>query len=322
MNIVYTFNRAFLPQAAASIASVCDSNEAGELSFYLLHTDLNDTDLHALDGYIRGRGAKADFIRIGDVKGLFDFDFDTSGWNPIVLVRLCLEKILPEEVERALYLDGDTIVRGSLESLWNTDMEAHPIAAVPEPTYAKERKAALGLSGLPYCNAGVLLFDLNRCRREHTGDKIIQFLKDHGGKLFANDQDAINGALCGNIHFLPPAYNYCNIYDQYPWRFFNRLTDYPYITEEEYTACGKNPVIIHFLGEERPWRIGNHHRFREDYEKALNETPWKGQGIEQGWHIYFVAWDVFNLLTKPFPQLRYRIITAMIPRMLQKRTKK
>lgn len=49
---------------------------------------------------------------LGDIKQYFDFEFDTTGWNSIVLARLVLDKFLPEDMEKVLYLDGDTIVRG------------------------------------------------------------------------------------------------------------------------------------------------------------------------------------------------------------------
>lgn len=49
---------------------------------------------------------------MGDIKQYFDFEFDTTGWNSIVLARLVLDKFLPEDMEKVLYLDGDTIVRG------------------------------------------------------------------------------------------------------------------------------------------------------------------------------------------------------------------
>lgn len=33
-----------------------------------------------------------------------------------------------------------------------------------------------------------------------------------------------------------------------------------YIPEDDFNNCVKNPVIIHYLGEKRPWKIGNNHK--------------------------------------------------------------
>ena len=62
-------------------------------------------------------------VELDDINQYFDFQFDTLGWNPIILARLLMGKILPEWVKRVLYLDGDTIVRGSLDKLWRLDLD-------------------------------------------------------------------------------------------------------------------------------------------------------------------------------------------------------
>jgi len=95
-----------------------------------------------------------------------------------------------------------------------------------------------------------------------------------------------------------------------------------YIDEETYKDAVKNPIIIHYLGEERPWRIGNTHKYRDDYIRYLNMTDWKGQGYEKGWKLYFICWRIFNICTKPFPGLRYKIMNYLIPKFISFRAKK
>ncbi len=88
-----------------------------------------------------------------------------------------------------------------------------------------------------------------------------------------------------------------------------------------YSEWVSNPVIVHFLGEDRPWRLGNTHRYSNEYLQNLSLTPWKGQGMEDGWHFYYAAWSLFNMLTGPFPMLRYRLITNMIPSVMRLRAR-
>ena len=47
--------------------------------------------------------------------------------------RLFLPEILPQSLNKVLYLDGDIIVRDSLEELWKTDIKDCAIAAVNHP---------------------------------------------------------------------------------------------------------------------------------------------------------------------------------------------
>lgn len=323
MNILYTFNDRFVPQVAAAITSVCENNkEENDITFYLFVLEVSNENKEQMERYIQSYQRNTVFIELQNLQDYFDFEIDTTGWNPIVLARLLLDKLLPENIDRILYLDGDTIVRGSLHNMYHIDMKDHVIAAGLEPTYSREHKKDIDMENFPYYNAGVLLIDLNNWRNQKTGEQILDFYGKHNGKLFSNDQDAINGTLKGQILTLEPKYNYFNVFDQYSYSFLNSLCDYPYVDKTAFQESKNNPVIIHYLGEERPWRIGNHHRFRGDYLKYLKLTPWSGEGFEKGWNLYFFCWNCFNLLTKPFPGIRYKIITALIPKFLEYRAKK
>ena len=49
-------------------------------------------------------------------------------------------------------------------------------------------------------------------------------------------------------------------------------------------------------------------------------TPWKGQNIEEGWETYFMFWNIFNFIMKPFPVLRCHIINGLVPMILKMRS--
>lgn len=323
MNILYTLNDKFVPQVAAGICSVCENNkDIEDIKFYLISKEITDENKSKLKEFGNKHNREIIIKELGDINQYFDFEFDTTGWNSIVLARLILDKFLPENVEKVLYLDGDTIVRGSLKELWNTDIEQYIIGASIEPTVDKTRKKDLGLEFKPYYNAGVLLVNLKKWRQTNAGKIILDYYKENNGKLFANDQDAINGSLSDDILTILPKYNFYNIFYQYPYKFLKKLMKpVEYIDKNDFKNCVKNPIIIHYLGEERPWRIGNHHKYKEDYLKYLNKTPWKNQGMESGWNLYFICWYIFNFITKPFPELRYTVINSLIPTFMKIRTK-
>ena len=152
---------------------------------------------------------------------------------------------------------------------------------------------------------------------------IFDFYKKYNGNLFANDQDAINGALKKEILTISPTYNFYNIFYQYNYNFFVRLLKpIKYIDKDVYQDAVNNPTIIHYLGEERPWRKGNTHKYRKDYKYYLSLTPWKDTPDEEGWNLYFFCWRIFNFFTKPFPGLRLRIINGLIPFVMKLRKRK
>lgn len=321
MVFFYTSDNNFAPQLGAAICSVCENNRAADsICFYIGSLGISEENQTLLADLTRKYHREIHFIELGDIRSLIGFSFDTSGWNPIVLARLVVDKLLPESVERVIYLDGDTIVRGDLSDMWNTDLKGCIIGASVEPTVNRARKESLGLKGQHYINAGVLLIDLARWRKEKAGEQILSFYAAHEGKLFANDQDAINGALAGKIYTLSPTYNFYNIFWYYPYRVLCKLeAPAECFPKDVIDDALKNPAIIHYLGEDRPWRRGNTHRYTADYQHYLSLTPWKDTPMEEGWQTYFFCYKLFLTVLKPFPMLRYHIIDALIPAFMRYR---
>ena len=315
MHIVYTFNDGFCPQVATSICSLCENNKsASAIHFHLLTDKLSTSNQAKLRKMIMSYNRKVTFYPIADLKKYFNVDLSAHGWHPVVLARLLVDKILPKNINRILYLDGDTLILRNLSSFYATNLKNKVLGMSIEPTIDKKRLQKLNISHYFYHNSGVLLIDLALWRQKHAGDKIINYYVKNYHKLFAPDQDAIAIVMKKDIYDLTPNYNFCNIYNQYPYWFFkNRLEPLQYFDKETYLNSIKHPSIIHFLGEDRPWRHGNTHKFTSEYKKYLAKTPWKNTSDETSWETYFVFWRIFNILIKPFPHLRLFIINNLIP---------
>jgi len=321
MNIVCTFNDKFVPQVATSICSICENNKSEKITFYLIADGLSPKNKRELENLIKSYHQKVVITEIGDIRDHFDFDFDTTGWNPVIVTRLLLDKFLPKGINRVLYLDGDTIVRGSISDLYNSDLGDAIIGASIEPTIDREHKESLGISGA-YYNSGMLLIDMEKWRKEQIGARMISYYRSHDGRLFAPDQDVINGVLKNRIKTLAPKYNFCTYFMHYPYKFLNKLMrPGKFVSEQMFSESVQNPVIIHFLGEDRPWRTGNMHKYRDDYKKYLAMTPWKDTPEEGGWQLYFFCYNVFSIATKPFPALRYSFLNTFFPVLVWARSR-
>lgn len=327
MNILYTLNDKFVPQVGAGICSICENNkQIKDINFYIISYGITINNKKKMQKLVKKYERNIEIIELENLNKYFNFNFDTLGWNKVILARLLMGNILSKNIDKIIYLDGDTIVRGCLGELWDLDMKNKIIGMSIEPTANKKRKEKLGLKEYPYYNSGVLLVDLKKWRKYNIQDKIINYYKEQNGRLFAADQDAINAVLKDQIFTISPKYNYYNIFDQYSYNFCCRLMkplEYSnYIKKDDYISSRKNPIIIHYLGEERPWRKYNTHKYRNDYKKYLNMTPWKEAKDEDGWLLYFTCWKIFNFFTKRFPKLRYNIINSLIPKFMNYRKKK
>ena len=319
MNIVYTTNDGFVPQVSACMTSVYENNkDAKELNIFVVAVNMSKEYQKILKSIAKKYHRVCNIIELNDIRGLFDFDVDTLGWHITVLARFFFDKLLPEWVEKVISLDGDTICLRSLKELWEIDMSKNVIAGSLAPTKRTRAINELGLTeNDPYINAGVLLINLKKWRKEKTGERIINYYKEHNGRLSANDQDAINASMKDEIYILPPKYNFYNIFRQYPYRFMKKLMwKVPYFSKKEYMESVRNPVIIHYLWEERPWRAWNHHKYKDDYKKYLWMTYRKDTPDEKWWRLYFVCWYIFNFVMRPFPSFRYKIINYLIPKFM------
>lgn len=317
MNILYTVNDAFVPQLAAGMVSVCENNEvASEINFYVFSDGVTEDNRRAIAQMLVPYGRKVSFVDICGFMEKVGQEFDTSGWNEIVMSRLLVASFMPETVSRVIYLDGDTIVRRSLESFWSLDLKGKTIGVAPEPTADKKRRRNLGIADRHYFNAGVLLIDLDKWRERSVEQRVLDYCRTNADGLFANDQDALNVVLKDEAFYVPPALNSCNSYWLYPFSWLNELMP-GFCTESEYFEARNNPTIVHYLGEERPWRKGNQHRYGSSYVHYLGKTPWRDAPMEDGWVAYFKAWKAFNSLFAHFPKARYRIVNGLIPMFMK-----
>ena len=130
MNILYTTDDKFVGKVGASICSVFDNNKSMEqISVYIIGQDISKENRRKLKELSQIYGRSIEIIELENLKNYFDFEFDTSGWNQIVLARLLLDKLLPDYIERIIYLDGDTINISNLQSLWETDLNGKVLGA-------------------------------------------------------------------------------------------------------------------------------------------------------------------------------------------------
>lgn len=120
-----------------------------------------------------------------------------SHWTYMTLMRLALHHILTED--RALYLDADTIVTGSIRDLFAEDISDYYFAAVREPFRCSVP--------FDYFNAGALYMNLEKLR-DGMGDRLIDLVNTR--KLSFPDQDAVNLLCQTKIKEISPIFNACH----------------------------------------------------------------------------------------------------------------
>ena len=320
MNIVYASNDSYARHLGVSLCSLLDSNQdARQIHVYILSMGITGASRQKLDAIASRYGRTLTYVELDDLKQRIPFPVDTGRFDLSTLARLFLGEMLPPSVTRCLYLDCDTVVIRSLKRLWEVPLEGAIAAAVQEPTIYRQVKEIIGLGPEdPYYNAGILLIDLAAWRQEHLGQQMMDYYQAQDGRLPANDQDVINRVLKGRIRTLPPKYNF---FPNYRYFSYKALTDYApvyrTVTRKQLIRAKRRPVIIHYMGDERPWIAGNRNHYRRAYEKYLAQTGWAGTPKEKGKRIYVLAYHLMDYVTVVCPALRWEIGKRVGMRILE-----
>lgn len=310
MNILYASNDGFARHLGTSMYSLFDKNRGAEtITVYVLSLGLSEENIGKLQEIADTFDRELVILELGDIRKRFDFEVDTGGYDISIMGRLFMGEMLPEEVDRVLYLDCDTVIVRSIEKMWKTHLGEAILGAVPEPTIYEAVKDSIGLGTEDnYYNSGVLLVDLKRWREEQVQEKLMQFLREKGGALFASDQDLLNGALKGRIHTMMPV---CNFFPNYRYFSYKTLVEYApsykTVSKEAFQKAKKHPMIIHYMGDERPWIRGNRNHYRLAYEKYLAKTPWAGTPKEKGKELYMLIYHAMDYATAVCPEIRWYI---------------
>lgn len=158
--------------------------------------------------------------------------------------RIFLDKLLPEEVDKVLYLDADTLIASSIDELFQIPLENVAIgAAKDQQNFITATKQRIGLPQQhTYVCSGVLLMNLSYWREHNIAQQILDWTIANAHRLGCPDQDAINVVLRGKMVVLPAK-----------WGIIARnfLYDAFYQTEEAAEAY-HHPCIIHYAGC-APW---------------------------------------------------------------------
>ena len=193
--------------------------------------------------------------------------------------------------KKVLYLDCDLIINYDLSELYDINIEGKFLAAVKDIdtagslNYEKgKRKYIKEVIGYKrddeYFQAGVILFNIPEIRKKISSE--ILFYIAQGRKWNWMDQDILNFVFKGKIYYLNQKWNCImnwvgliknmsriDILKLAPIKLFN-----------EYMQARKNPFIVHYAGNQKPWEIPNCD-FSKYFWKYANSSIYIKQIIQQ-----------------------------------------
>jgi len=229
-----------------------------------MHSSIKAEELYDLDAYIEGEGHELVVITVEE-KHFSDAPV-IKHFTKEMYYRLLAFKLLPQKLDKILYLDPDILIINEIRTLYETDISEYLYAAAYHDRAPLTDINKLRFTGYEidtYYNSGVLLMNLKRQREKIKETEIYQFVEENSKKLILPDQDILNGLYSKEIK---------NV-DEILYNFDPRFYFY-------YRLANKNEVdmdyiihhtsIIHFCGKKKPWQKnynGKFHSLYKHYEK-------------------------------------------------------
>lgn len=284
MNVLYTCDKNYIWLMGISVISMFENNkEIENLDVYLLGENISEENKEILsdigEKYIRK-------ITVIDVTQIDIPDVLVSArWPLSAFTRLYAGELLPKELNKILYLDCDTIIKGSLAELEDWDVRDKIFWGVKD-CIGKEYKKNIGIGpeGL-YVNAGVLLMNLPELRKISVKDRLSKYMAKYEKLINYADQDVLNGAFKGNIGVLSPQYDLMTIVATYSYKDILKLRKSTnYYSEDEIRKAVAKPAIIHYttnMLRVRPWYSNTDHPFAGEFRKYMYMSPWREKKLQK-----------------------------------------
>ena len=159
MNLLFAINGGYIPTFLGCMRSVLLHGGASHYEVFILHSDLTDGD----EADIRTALPDVDFHFVFVDPAMFDGFPESKRYPRQIYYRIAAPLLLPDTLERILYLDADTVIINPLTTLYATPFgDAYFMACTHTRKLLEKLNAArLGMDeAAPYINTGVLLYNL------------------------------------------------------------------------------------------------------------------------------------------------------------------
>ena len=244
MNILVTLDANYIRPLSVMLHSLVRSEPCPVFDLYIAHSSLTQEDIDSIFCGIDRSRFNVHPIRLSD-----DLNADAPVEDRITketYYRLTAHEYLPQDIDRILYIDPETLILNPISALYGLDLDGYCFAAAGHTHGVVEDVNHLRLN-MPensrYINAGVLMMNLDELRHGYTSHELFKYIDENAEKLCLGDQDVINALYCTKTRYIDPGiYNL----DEKTLLYIHRSHEW----------VEKNCVIIHYNGKYKPWKEG------------------------------------------------------------------
>ena len=286
ISLLFTLDNNYSMQAAVSLTSLFENNQMLSFRLYLVSDGISAENKNRLKKLTERYNNEICIIDMPDLDELSGVNLSTYSWAKAAYCRLFLCDLLPNDIDRLIYLDPDTLVVDKIDPiidiLFSNSIEEYFGAACLDPSYIIKKYYGFRRNEF-YFNTGFMLINLKKWRDCNIQDVFVKEIIRRNGKSIDVDQGYINCVMINRLMKLPANYNVSPpFYKQNYETVCHMFSGEEWYTKDEFEQSAKHPVIIHFCGgkNDRPWFVNSDHPARDEWKKYLSMTEWKNSKLE------------------------------------------
>lgn len=238
--IVLGADSGYRDKVETTIKSVCAHNR--NVKFYIFNDDMPSEWFQLMTKRLEPLSSEIVNVKISS-HSLKNYHLPLPHLSYAAFFRYFIPQFVEEN--RAIYLDSDVIVRGSLDALFSEALGDFPMAAVEDDLTSDS------------FNSGVMLIDVDVWRTEGVTEKLFELTNQFHESSFG-DQGILNILFQKRWKKLPQKYNFMVGMDTVA-RNYQIVSWY-----QDSLVAEKEAEIIHYTGE-KPWYGINLNRFRNEW---------------------------------------------------------
>ena len=193
-------NRIYPTLVSMTSALENNDNTKNILVYYLLLShDFNVTNLEIFESLKYHYDFKIKYFYIPNIFT----DMDKWRESDTIYYKLLIPLMFPE-LERMIFLDGDTLIFKDISEMYNLPFNGNYILGYPFHTpYIIDK---LGINSKYYINGRVILLNIPEIRKYNKDIELLKYTADNNKKVLFLEQDTLNYIFYGKIGFLPLKY--------------------------------------------------------------------------------------------------------------------
>lgn len=256
INIAYISDDNFLMPTYVSVSTLFEKRDQdAHYNIYIICPDISDGQFEIFNS-MQSDGFSVKIIDVKDTYENFKITKDGFHVSPAAILKFSLPDLLPQ-LEKILYIDGDTIINDNLFNLHSVDVGDYYAAVVEDIKPTKIYKPnLLHKLGIPhhkgYFNSGMLLLNLKKMRSDNITTQLFRYREK--GVNFFMDQDAFNVVFQDQVKYLSCKNNLLITLEE-DFSIEQIKDSYAGISHlSTFEGLVDSAAVVHFASKNKPWK--------------------------------------------------------------------